>query len=455
MNGRNLFLQTLPPLLLALAAGCAAGPAQDRGWVSDEIAERSGRMPGPPVTPGEVTLPTGVGLTDGLELDEAVATALWNNARFQADLARLGLARADLLQAGMISNPVFSLFFPVGPKGLEAKMILPLAEFVQRPGKVAAARLDAERVAEDLVQNGLGLVRDVETAYFALAAARQARSQAEEGAAAQAELARIAQARLAAGDISEQECSRTVAASLQARDGLAVRRREAALRQHELAALMGLGAGAPSLEPVTAVAAAEAPAPLEELQAVALAARPDLHAAELGVEAAGRRVGLERARILELMAIIDSKDKGEPQLTTGPGLQVGLPILNQNRAGTTRAHAELETAAYTYEATRQQVLLEVASAWEAYRSVLERHTRWRQETLPALEGAYRQAVQAEASGETSPQAVQEALVQLTSARLHLADLEAELGQASARLDFSVGTRTVSRSEVEDNDGGLS
>ena len=61
-------------------------------------------------------------LDDGLSQDEAIALALWNNAQYQADLAALGFAHADLLEANMLSNPVFSILFPVNPKFLETAL---------------------------------------------------------------------------------------------------------------------------------------------------------------------------------------------------------------------------------------------------------------------------------------------------------------------------------------------
>ncbi|MHB9002373.1 MAG: hypothetical protein ACYC9N_22995, partial [Thermoanaerobaculia bacterium] len=46
-------------------------------------------------------------LADELTADEAVAIAMVNNPRFQVTLAELGIARADLIEASTISNPVF------------------------------------------------------------------------------------------------------------------------------------------------------------------------------------------------------------------------------------------------------------------------------------------------------------------------------------------------------------
>ena len=89
--------------------------------------------------------------------DEAVAIALWNNAAFQVSVSQLGFARADLVDAGMIANPVLSLLFPVGPKQLEATLRWPVEVLWERPRRVAAAQLSLDAAAEGLVQSGLDL----------------------------------------------------------------------------------------------------------------------------------------------------------------------------------------------------------------------------------------------------------------------------------------------------------
>ncbi len=48
-------------------------------------------------------------LQDGLSANEAVQVALLNNADLQAALYEIGVARADLVQAGLLSNPVLGI----------------------------------------------------------------------------------------------------------------------------------------------------------------------------------------------------------------------------------------------------------------------------------------------------------------------------------------------------------
>ena len=66
----------------------------------------------------------------------------------------MGFARADLLEAGLLLNPVLSLLFPVGPKQLEATLKWPIDVLWQRPRRVASARFAADRVAAGLEQAG-------------------------------------------------------------------------------------------------------------------------------------------------------------------------------------------------------------------------------------------------------------------------------------------------------------
>ncbi|QLH35699.1 MAG: hypothetical protein HWD61_05805 [Parachlamydiaceae bacterium] len=46
-------------------------------------------------------------LSQELSVDQAVQIALLNNPKIQAAFEEIGVARADLIQAGLLSNPLF------------------------------------------------------------------------------------------------------------------------------------------------------------------------------------------------------------------------------------------------------------------------------------------------------------------------------------------------------------
>ena len=128
---------------ILLIAGCAAHPPDegdsgDFAYISAGIEERTNYSLRQTPESGQFEFPEWVTLDDGLSQDEAVALALWNNAQFQADLAALGFARADLLEANMLKNPVFSILFPVSPKLLETALDIPIDVLWQRPHRIAA-----------------------------------------------------------------------------------------------------------------------------------------------------------------------------------------------------------------------------------------------------------------------------------------------------------------------------
>jgi len=156
------FSKKLLLLLVAIAgtwiAGCAVHSVHvERTYLSDQLQQRTGRSIRSDVTPTN-QLPPDVELANGVNQHEAAAIALWNNAAFQKNLSKLGLARADLAQAGLLSNPTFSILFPLGPKQLEFAATFPLEALWLRLHRLASAELDAERVAHGLVENGLGLM---------------------------------------------------------------------------------------------------------------------------------------------------------------------------------------------------------------------------------------------------------------------------------------------------------
>ena len=160
--------------LLTLMVVPAAVP-KDQAAISVEIEKRTGHALRPAhLAVGEQpSLPPGVLLDDGISEDEAVAVALWNNPELRAAFADLGVARADLVEAGVLVNPDLQLLFGVGSKPFELLLGAPIQALWQRPKRVAAAKLNVEKTSETLVQRGLDLTRDVGVAHASYSAARE------------------------------------------------------------------------------------------------------------------------------------------------------------------------------------------------------------------------------------------------------------------------------------------
>jgi cobalt-zinc-cadmium efflux system outer membrane protein len=380
----------------------------------------------------------GLRLDDGLTPDEAVAVALWNNAAFQVSVSQMGFARADLLDAGVLTNPVLSLLFPVGPKQLEATLRWPVEVLWERPRRVAAAQLAADVAAQRLVQAGLDLVLAARTAYTDLSLATDRQQLATETAALLARIDTLTQSRLAAGDIGELEAR---AARLDAARGQQDAERAAhdvALARDRLRLLMGLTPDTHpfSLAPPTAPTATCGPA--AELLREALVARPDVRAAELGVEMAAARLGWEKSRILTLTAVLDANGQGREGFEAGPGVDMSLPIFNRNQGGRARATAELQRASAAYAVIQQQVGLELREASAQFDQAHESLAAWRDRIVPALQTNVTDAERSFAEGETSSLFVLENRRRLAEARVRERELAAEEQRARARVERAVG-----------------
>ena len=186
--------------------------------------------------------------------------------------------------------------------------------------------------------------------------------------------------------------------------------------------------------------------PVTDLERRALAARLDVRASELVLEAAAQRAGLARAEIFALSGIVDANASGKEGFEIGPGLQVPIPIFNQNQAGRARAAAEMERAAWNCVATRQRVTLEVREAHTKYQQAAEALQSWSTQLVPSLEELVGRSEKAYELGELSPLAVQENARQLLDARVRQAELAADFRRSQAELERSVGARLAGDSK---------
>jgi cobalt-zinc-cadmium efflux system outer membrane protein len=181
--------------------------------------------------------------------------------------------------------------------------------------------------------------------------------------------------------------------------------------------------------------------PEAELLKDALAARPDIRAAEMGVQAAAERVGIAGWEWLTVAAVGDANDRaGNKGLEGGPGVEVPLPVFNRSPGGVARAEAEVERAARHLAAVRHRVALEICSARLALIRAEEGVRATRERVVPALQESLRIAERAHQAGETSLAPVLESRRRLSEAALEEAEERAALERARAELERSVGRR---------------
>ena len=173
------------------------------------------------------------------------------------------------------------------------------------------------------------------------------------------------------------------------------------------------------------------------LVADALASRPDVRAAELAVEAAGARVGLERSKILSLTANLDANGAGKEGFELGPGLGLDLP-LNGNAGARARATAGLAQATARYLVVQAAVRAELRTGTARLARAREVLQVWDEQVIDSLQIERQQAEKAYAAGETPLYVVLDAGRRLVTARRARLDARVELLTAAIALDRAIG-----------------
>ncbi|HYZ83474.1 MAG TPA: TolC family protein [Bryobacteraceae bacterium] len=436
---RLLFNRAILCLAL-LFCGCAVRQVPDSGATALGLVNRTGlNLPRQPIQSDQPVLPPGLNLDSPLSCEDAAAIAVWNNRRLYADLGALGVARADLLEAGLLRNPRFDMLFPVGAKPLEILVNFPIEMMIQRPRRLAFAQAAYDQLAESLIQNGLNTIRDACFAHADLVQATARLDIAERAADLRMQILQITEARLRAGDIGELETVLARSDVGNAQEQLARFRHDLALAQERFRLALGLSVARSEVHVGSSPAPTDPPPALEALLEKAMAARPDLRAIELSIATAAKRARWERSRVLWLTAQLSSKGIGTHGVLTGPGLSAEIPIFNHNQGLVARAEADVEIAARQYLAMKQTVAFEVAEARQLLLQAQELLRRTREQVLEPLQRGTTLAEGQYKKGDVAYLFVLEQTRGLIDAELRVVDFEAGVRRAQAQLERSVGT----------------
>jgi cobalt-zinc-cadmium efflux system outer membrane protein len=387
------------------------------------------------VLPCREVIPAGVVLEDGLSEDEAVQTALSNNSAFQATLAQLGMAHGDALQASLLANPNYLIYFPTNSKEGQYTLFAPIESYLLRPTRVKVANREYRRVGEQLVQNGLDLARDVRVAYADLAVASEQATLAQEALLIRESIADLTQKRLQDGDISELETIAAKVDRLNAKAATGVQKNAVAIAEARLASLIGLTHLEMRLMPLP-IESPNVPI-LDESMLIsqALACRPDYASAKWAVAAASQRSRLSRWLFLRLDSVVDVRsDPGR----SGGGMRFDIPIFNRNQGGIIRADWEVNAAMHARDAIHDQIVADVRTAVRQMQQTSENLHILQLDVAPALAEALQIAQRGFADGGTDYLLVLQTTTQYLDTRARILDQKAAYARALAELERAVG-----------------
>ncbi len=338
-------------LAVLLASGCASVP-RDAGM--SEVQKRIGEQglkiewsPDQPIEPpaDERLRPL---LEGELTVERAVEIALANNRDLLATLEGLGVARADLIAASTLRNPVFDgeVGFPGDPSNpFQIGITQTLIDLFQLRGRRALGQAGFEAARLRVTRSVLGFAAEVRADYYTLQAAQQALAHQRTIHAAAEASADLARRQHEAGNISDLDLESEQAIYERAKLDLARAELDELQTRERLLADLGALETLPLTLPAQAQPTeGEQERSLEELEA-AFPQRLDLSLAQAEVEAARQALPLARASGYDALALgVQHERESDGAKTTGPSVAIPIPIFDRGMAGRTRAAASLRMA---------------------------------------------------------------------------------------------------------------
>jgi len=283
-----------------------------------------------------------------LSLDASLQVALLNNPTLQATYEDLGVAQADLVQAGLLRNPVFSGFarFPRGSPSQTNVEFDVAQEFVSLlflPARKRVASVNFEARKQRVIDAVLDLAARVKAAYYGLQASQSVADIVRDVAEVAATSAELATKMREAGNLGALEVAREQA--LAAELGLEVERSRSEVdsAREVLTRLMGLTGDEPPWSVSRRLPEIPPADPtLGDLERAAVT-RPDIAAERLEADALRQALGLARlTRWFPFVELgIDNERETDGQWVHGPNVALQLPLFDRGEVGVARAESEL------------------------------------------------------------------------------------------------------------------
>lgn len=387
--------QALRPLAAAAALAALAGcttVAPDRGFggVASMTKAQTGQEPRLARTPDdqrEIADTVDALLKQPLGVDNAVRIALINNPGMQATYWEVGLAQADLAQAGRLPNPIldFKRVQGAGDIDIERTFTVNLIGALTMP---IAKRIEGRRFEQVkllVAMQAERLIAETRRAWYEAVAANQNVEyalQVNKAAEASAELSgRMAQA----GNASQLDLAREQAFHAEASAAVVRAQRQAVAAREHLTRLMGLwGANAAYQLPQRLPDLPAAPAELTDIERIAISQRLDVQAARQEAQSTAAALGLTKTtrfvNVLDL-GYASNTATGVPA-QRGYEITLELPLFDWGSARVARAEAIYMQSLGRVAQTATNARSEAREAYQGYRASFDLARHYRDNVIP-------------------------------------------------------------------------
>ena len=326
-------------------------------------------------------------LATPLTPDAAVQIALLNNRGLQATYAELGIAEADVVQAGRLVNPGFTFerLHRGDDVSIDRTFLFNILGLITMPVRTDIEKrrfaLTQGRVAAETLQTAA----DTRRAWHSAVAAQEAVKYMEQVRMAAETSAELARRMAAVGNFSKLDQAREQAFYAEATAQLARVRQQSLAERERLTRLLGLsGEDIQFKLPERLPDLPRAPKEIADLESTALRQRLDVQSAMQEAENIAATMGLTKAtgylNVLEV-GYRRNSETGQPR-QTGYEIELRLPIFDWGSARVARAEYTYMQAVNRVADTAVRARSEVREAYAAYRTAYDLAKHYRDEIVP-------------------------------------------------------------------------
>jgi outer membrane protein TolC len=385
-----------------------------------------------------------------LTREQAIAYALEFNPSLQAKFQELGIAKADLIESGLFTNPeVATLFrFPHDQEekvtNIEAEIDFQVADLWQVPLRKKVSADQLEIITQGIIQEILETIEQASIAYDACLYAQEKLHIIQEIMHIAQERYTLLKERFNYGFNDELAIYRQE--SIVAQWELEYKQQSSHVKQAfwHLLNLLGLSVNVefPTLANTFNSHHIELP-PADELFSYAQKHHPSLLITELQIQRYKHLLSYERSRVIPSLKVGLAHDREyEAFNALGPAINFEFPVFNQNQAGIARAQFLLDQAHHVRDAELGRVQEEIFMIHEDITRALHEISLFTEKLIPATEHALTFATHYSKTMQITSLEFNDTLQAYYDAQQKKLDSLYQLQTSLAKLEQSVGKKLL-------------
>jgi cobalt-zinc-cadmium efflux system outer membrane protein len=327
-----------------------------------------------------------------MSVQDAVALALVNNSAFKANLEDLGIARADVVQAGLPENPRVDTSLGFASSGSTGPLPHILAtqnvlDFYLASLRRKAASSQLEETKLQTAHAALELIDRVKEAYYRLQALEHFRAVLKDMASSARTGAALSERQSESGNINSLQLNAQKVTAEQAEIELVRTEGDLRVARANLTKLLGLRDADKRWTIRSRLPTLPAKEPsLENLESRALEQRLDLAAMRQ------RNTTLEQNRKLagwqafpELRLGVETEKDADGSTRIGPEIDFQVPLFDRSQGRKARVGAQIRQNQYAVTALENQAIDEIRTARARLMEAREVARRYRDRLIPLLD----------------------------------------------------------------------